>query len=247
MKPYDLIKPDRFFAKVDASRGHGPDGDCHLWRGPLVASGTGVLAVGRGKTTINFKAHRAAHWLHYGYMPDDLFCIHACGVVNCVNSRHLYLSPRRKGEASPRLMRLVDMSPGQGPNGDCWEFTGYRNPKMGYGNFSDDRGKTVAAHRFMFSIVHGSIPEHLHVCHICDNPPCCNPDHLFLGSHADNMADRNAKGRQSRSRKWSKLTDKQVAAIKQDERTQNEIAADYSVSRTLVSFIRNGRRRAHIV
>jgi hypothetical protein len=79
----------------------------------------------------------------------------------------------------------------------CWEWTASRD-RYGYGDFryGPERGcKRVRAHRFAYEIHNGSIPDGLHVLHRCDNPPCVNPDHLFVGSNADNMADKTTKGR----------------------------------------------------
>jgi len=86
---------------------------------------------------------------------------------------------------------------------DCWEWQAARdNTKMNYGIFGY-KGKIRKAHRVAYELIYGEIPkgEGYHgtcVCHKCDNPGCVNPEHLFLGSQADNINDRNKKGRHPR-------------------------------------------------
>ncbi len=75
----------------------------------------------------------------------------------------------------------------------CWEWQGARLP-TGYGRVTFD-GENTSAHRAAWILTKGPIPDGQHVCHTCDNPPCCNPLHLFLGTHRDNMQDAQRKGR----------------------------------------------------
>ena len=75
----------------------------------------------------------------------------------------------------------------------CWGWKGRRN-KNGYGGLSID-GKEVLAHRLSYEINVGTIPAGMCVCHWCDNPPCTNPEHLFVATHRENIADRTVKGR----------------------------------------------------
>lgn len=80
----------------------------------------------------------------------------------------------------------------RGPD-DCWKWYASTNPD-GYGRFML-KGIQEKAHRMAWRLAFGEIPPNLCVCHTCDNPGCVNPDHLFIGSHMDNMADMREKGR----------------------------------------------------
>lgn len=81
------------------------------------------------------------------------------------------------------------------PSG-CLEWQGSRL-KQGYGSFGR-KGKRGGVHRLAYEIVFGAFPSELQVCHKCDNPPCLNPDHLFLGTNEDNQNDKIAKGRHAK-------------------------------------------------
>jgi hypothetical protein len=96
----------------------------------------------------------------------------------------------------------------------CWEWTAARFD-TGYGAISY-KGKTRYAHRVSYSEFVGAIPNGMLVCHHCDNPACVNPQHLFLGTSADNMSDKVAKGRSVRGEKSSnsKLTELEARLIK---------------------------------
>ena len=78
-------------------------------------------------------------------------------------------------------------------SGACWEWKKHKH-KNGYGGLRY-KGKQEYSHRVAWIISFGDIPDGLYVCHRCDNPSCCNPSHLWLGTPADNMHDRDAKGR----------------------------------------------------
>ncbi len=118
---------------------------------------------------------------------------------------------RRYQKLTDRFWSKVDK------NGDCWIWTASRS-KKGYGRIGlGSRKEGVAlAHRVAYELSIGPIPEGLDVLHSCDNPPCCNPGHLFLGTQQDNMADKIAKGRQPRGAEnyRAQLTWEQVDEIR---------------------------------
>lgn len=124
---------------------------------------------------------------------------------------------------------------------ECWEWQGFRLPK-GYGSMSV-YGKTYLTHRIAYTDYYGEIPHGMHVCHKCDNPSCCNPLHLFLGTNADNVADMVKKGRQQRGVKHhnSKLTEADAENIRtlyaNKDISQAEIGRLYNVSQTTVGQI----------
>jgi hypothetical protein len=130
----------------------------------------------------------------------------------------------------------------RGP-GDCWEWTAARFDN-GYGAFRlGDKQKK--AHRFGYEALVGPIPEGQYVLHRCDNPPCCNPAHWFLGTHKDNAEDRQAKGRgatgeRNGGRVVARFTAVQVREIRlaaQGGEIHDSIAARYDTDQGTVSSI----------
>ena len=123
----------------------------------------------------------------------------------------------------------------------CWDWTHGRS-RFGHGNicrggYGRDGKTKLLAHRVSYELHRGPIPEGLLVLHKCDVPGCVNPDHLFLGTKADNSADMVGKGRQRRGADLpqTRLTADSVRAIRQSAAlTQREIATLHGVSEATV-------------
>lgn len=148
----------------------------------------------------------------------------------------------------------------RGPN-DCWPWRGMCNRK-GYGQLRGPGGRRsryLPAHRIAFYLEHGRWPEPCGL-HRCDNPPCCNPAHIFEGTRADNIADMIAKGRARKSsgdRHWAraqphrvlrgerhgraKLSRAAVSWIRSCNTSSGELALAYGVTPAAIRHVRNGR------
>jgi hypothetical protein len=128
----------------------------------------------------------------------------------------------------------------------CWEWQRYRKPG-GYGRTTltiNGNSTTEYAHRLAYRLHYGVFNEELCVLHRCDNPPCCNPNHLFLGTRVENNLDRTAKGRSNRFEHTPApnciLKPEDVRRIRQyaaDGRKQRRIAEEMGVSILVVNRV----------
>jgi HNH endonuclease len=161
---------------------------------------------------------------------------------------------RRKVDVAERFAAKLRAMPS-----GCVEFSGQRDHK-GYGRFWDGVTKGLA-HRYAWTSARGEIGEGLHVCHACDNPPCCNVDHLFLGTNADNVADAVAKGRprgaaitpmRGERNPRAKLTDAQAVEVKRLLGMPRyhghlaDIGRRFGVAAAVIANIRDGRAWASV-
>ena len=135
---------------------------------------------------------------------------------------------------------------------ECWEWNGpYWGRGYGRINFG---GKGYYVHRLMWEMRHGEIPTGMQVCHHCDNPPCINPEHLFLGTPSENFIDAIKKGRvqmlpphsmPGENHPLVKLTSEQVKIIREERKSgvsAREIARRYNVSTGHIRQIVSGNR-----
>lgn len=134
------------------------------------------------------------------------------------------------------------------PIAGCWIYVGSSGNTFGHQHHRHD-GKRTSAHRFAYQLFVGPIGDQ-YVLHRCDVPSCVNPDHLFLGTQADNMIDKAAKGRchsmPNERHPMHKLTDEDVVEIRKARRegqTQDAIARRFNVARSCISLIVNHKRR----
>lgn len=142
-----------------------------------------------------------------------------------------------------RFVSTVDRS--GGPDA-CWPWTGYRNSK-GYGWVNWSKGHNTSAARIAFFLATDTEPAvGALIMHSCDNPPCCNPSHLRIGSASENSSDMINKGRSAWGERHSqaKLTNEQVLCILRRLPTESNksIALSFGVDHTAVSKIRRGIR-----
>ena len=135
-----------------------------------------------------------------------------------------------------------------GPN-DCWEWQAYTNTG-GYGRFKAGGNDILLAHRYSYELHHGPIPDGSIVMHSCDNPPCCNPAHLSVGTHKENAADKVDKGRgfslRGEVNPKSKLTEEAVRTIRASSERSVVLAEQYGVNRVTIAKARYGRSWKHV-
>jgi hypothetical protein len=185
----------------------------------------------------------------------------ACGCGALIEARDSHGRPRHfifghwaKPQSTPESfwaqLNKQGPIPAHRPDlGPCWVWTG-DTTERGYGTLGYQR-KRWRAHRLAYKLTHGDVPDDLMVCHRCDNPPCCNPAHLFLGTQSDNMQDCSKKGRWGAGgghaegartfgqRHWSaKLTDDLVRELRARYAaggvTYSHLSAEYGVAHSQV-------------
>lgn len=169
----------------------------------------------------------------------------------CVQCGEVFTIPNGRAKfcsAKCSFLNKVEKTPT-----DCWGWSGILH--RGYAAFYFGRGNHFLAHRFSYEIHCGEIPPGYFVCHRCDNPACTNPDHLFLGTHRDNMIDCIEKGRHGRGsgnvrgekNGMALLTNNAVRAIRVSREPRKVLAARYGVSEGCICHVRYGKTWKHVI
>lgn len=150
-----------------------------------------------------------------------------------------------------RFWSKVDI---KGPD-ECWPWLAGKL-KPGYGIFMMKGNVTLRAHRISFTLTNEQIPSGLDVCHKCDNPPCVNPNHLFLGTMQQNLKDASSKHRcavqqhpeiiRGERNGSSKLNDEIVRIIRKKEMSISVAARSFGVATTTIKKIRNRTLWSHV-
>lgn len=127
---------------------------------------------------------------------------------------------------------------------ECWTWKAGKNA-CGYGTIGDGNtpARSILAHRLSWIIAHGKVPDGLCVLHHCDNPPCCNPAHLYVGTMKDNCIDRDKRGRHGNIKGErhgrARLNWEKVAEIRKlwPKMTMQQIAAKFGVTPGTIWFV----------
>lgn len=235
----------RFWKKVEKS------GGCWNWTGTHLNFGYGVFKVG-GKWKA---AHRFSYELHFGAIATDLCVLHSCDNPQCVNPAHLRTGTRAANNAERaergrsisgrNSLSLTERFNKQVERTDsCWIWRGSQG-SSGYGVIHA-HGRLKAAHRVSYELHVGEIPKGMCILHSCDDPRCVNPDHLSLGTRADNCRDKVNKGRHAHGETHGNaaLTDAQVVELRrlytEEHISYDELATHFGIARRTVEPILRG-------
>jgi hypothetical protein len=218
---------------------------CWLWTGGMSGGYPSVYHDGKRRIANRFI------YEHYRGPLDGAFLKRKCMDPMCVNPDHATLATRAeianhksgRPTTEERFWSFVDK---RGPD-DCWEWQGSRSSARGYGYFQVGASTKWLAHRFVMGVTDGSI----FVCHRCDNPPCVNPAHLFLGTHRDNVRDsvrkrRHTHGEQHPNAKLTEQAVRDIRRMKQGGEKIATIAARFGITKAHVHDVLNGTVWGHV-
>lgn len=153
----------------------------------------------------------------------------------------------KTGPRNPPIKELILSKVAFIPESGCWIWLGSASGDGQYGRIRFN-GKNWNVHRLLWELENGPIPNGFILCHKCDIGFCCNPKHLFLGTHQDNANDKIAKGRQPRGEDsgGSKLLTSEVIEIRNSDEPSIVLAEKYGVDDSTISAIRRNKYWRHI-
>lgn len=240
----------RYFEKVMPGLADRPD--CWGWRAKIDRYGNASFSyTAEDGRKVSINAARWA-WIEFrGPIPEDHKVTNTCGLKSCQNLDHWELKPTNQGKS---LWVLYELKFTKGEPDECWPWQDKSRDKDGYGIFSyrlEGKNYTVRATRWGWKALYGSLPDDEMICHTCDNPPCQNPSHWFLGSASVNNADKVAKGRvksrEGEEHYRAQLSWEDVVKARKlfatGRWTHQALADRYEVSRRSMSKILSGKNR----
>lgn len=229
----------RIFKKVKVDK----TSNCWLWQGAKSNGGAGSINV----LGTALSVRRVAYEVFRETIPEHLSVFRTCNNNLCINPDHAYLFHQGSRKQNISLADRFQSYCSEPNEHGCVIWLGCKTPK-GYGHLAKvtvNQSEQIA-HRIAYALYVGEIPKGAHVLHRCDVPSCVNPEHLFVGTNADNVADKVAKGRSFLGIKAAKvrLSERDAADIKyqlQLGTTQKTLADKYHVHPSTIGAIATGK------
>lgn len=165
-------------------------------------------------------------------LKNESFCSRKCSSLFRRDNHYSEYEEKIK----ERILRNIEIFPS-----GCWIWKSFKS-KSGYAEITW-KGEKKRTNRISFEVFKDKIPTGMYVCHTCDNPLCVNPDHLYIGTHQDNIDDKLKKGRQSKGKEIgrSKLDEEKVNEIRRiaekEEFSHERIGEIFGVSQSCISRI----------
>lgn len=243
---------------------------CWLWAGNTNTGGYGQVSY-NGKYIL---CHRATYEYAYGVIPDGYIIRHACNEKLCVRPEHLIIGTYSDNQRDriletnniPNLLRSSKFRANKKyftelemrfwskvsiPENKeyCWVWIANKDDK-GYGKFHHNE-TMMKAHRVSWILHYGDIPDGMCVCHTCDNRDCVNPNHLWLGTHQDNMKDRtqkkrsnfNIRGDKNHSAKYTQEQIENIIKLKEEGYSRHQISDKLNIPYLYIKRVLSGKHR----
>jgi hypothetical protein len=165
--------------------------------------------------------------------------VNICGNLLCVNPKHYKIKTEREDHKKP-IEYTID-------NNGCWNCTSHHKSPKGY-PISTINLKNVRISRYMYESYRGTIPEGKIIMHLCDNSSCINPDHLKIGTHTENIKDRDNKGRTAKGESAgnAKLKKQNIIDIRTSNLTTKELSIKFNTSDSNIRSIKNRKAWKHV-